>query len=120
MSKTLPSQPGRTAPGTCYSPSGFSDGIAFAHAFAECCDGEHPDECPRLRDATTAIVERMKQDGATPECVIIAMKQAIREHSITHVVPSLVSDKDDQSANGHVRVYERVFGWFLAAYYGST
>lgn len=103
-----------------YSPAGLSCAIVFAHAYAEYCERDEPRTRARLKDATHDIVERMRCDGLSPECVLITLKQAIREHSTDHFTPSLISCDDHDAAYHHTRVYERVFAWFLVDYFSEA
>lgn len=111
----LGSEP-RVAP--CYAPPAVAP--ALGRAFDAAChhDGRDPDE--RLRDATRALVERLKRDGLPPEKVLIALKAALTRYGSLHHPPSLDADGDDDPlAVERAAHYRIVFDGFLKAYYDS-
>jgi len=71
----------------------------------------------RLRDATLALVRRLKSDGLAPERVIVAIKTAIMRYGDEHRPPSLADEEGNFSTSV---VYERLFQWILDAYFDVT
>jgi hypothetical protein len=71
----------------------------------------------RLRDVVIALVQRLKDDGLPPERVLVAIKTAIVRYGDEHRPPSLADVEGGHVSSGPV--YERLFQWLLAAYFGA-
>jgi hypothetical protein len=69
----------------------------------------------KLREITVALVRRLKNDGLSPERVIVAIKAAIVRYGDEHRPPSLAESEDGHAPGGET--YERVFRWLLDAYF---
>jgi hypothetical protein len=112
---SLVSQTGVGAPS--YNPRTSALAPELGRTFAAQRRAPTDETNTRLRDITVALVARLKDDGLPPERVIVALKAAIVRYGDEHRPPSLA---DEHESDGPGRaVYERVFQWALAAYFGT-
>ena len=71
-----------------------------------------------LHEACAAFVQRLRNDGHSPEQVLVAMKREITEGGIVHRTPSLCIPSLDADDLKRARAYEQLFRWFLEACFG--
>jgi hypothetical protein len=102
-----------------YTPFRSSPASNLGLAFCEACRGDTPNAVNNLREATTDLVVSLKTEGASPERVILTMKDALTRYGISHFPPSLVSPPNEYGKREAAQ-YRRVFSWCLEALYGPT
>lgn len=106
------------ASGSPYTPRTTAVAPELGRAFGSVCIHHGPTADGRLKDATIALVARLKSDGLPPERVVVALKTAIARYSPEHLFPSLVGADGDTVHTERAIAYRHVFGWFLDAYFG--
>jgi hypothetical protein len=90
---------------------------AFDHATEEVSE----QTMALLNDAAVDFVDRLRDEGMTPERVIVAVKTALRSgHRMEWSwFPSLDVTSDWASARNESAVYARLFSWCVEAYYNE-
>ena len=118
---TLLSSGPSTAGGT-YHPATTPIAPEFGRSYAALCRQFTTAGETRLRDATIALVRRLKDDDLPPERVIVAMKAAISRYGEGQWPPSL-DDEVERATRADVarhEVYRHVFRWLLEAYFDES
>ena len=98
-----------------YNPHTPALAPELGRVYATQCHAPTTQGDAQLRDIVIALVRRLKDDGLSPERVIVAIKTAIMRYGNDHRPPSL-ADAEDGHFTGDP-VYERLFQWILAAYF---
>lgn len=105
----------------CYTPVVTPVAPALGRAFDEACRVATARSIEDLRLATVALVQRLKADDVAPERVVVAIKAALTRYGGCRVPPSLYGDGEEEIADErHAVMYQRVFTWWLDAYYGTA
>lgn len=92
----------------------------FGRAFTEACLRNSPQSIRDLRDATAALVERLKADGLPPERVVVAIKTALVRYGGYPHPPSYDDGHETPEDEQRAKTYRCVFNWCLDAYYGTS
>lgn len=93
-------------------------GVRVAAAFGRALADDAPATLGELRAATVAFAAILRAEGRTPEEVLIALKRTIeRSGWWPSLVPPRRARWEQQPPEFHL--YLRVFGWFLAGYFGT-
>jgi hypothetical protein len=97
-------------------------GRRLTSAFDHAAEDVSEQTMARLNDAAVDFVDRLRDEGMTPERVIVAVKTALRSGHRTEWswFPSLDVTSDWASARNESAVYARLFGWCVEAYYNET
>ena len=103
-----------------YTPRTTAVAPELGRAFGGVCVHHGPTADDRLRDATIALVTRLKDDGLPPERVVVALKAAIARYDPAHRFPSLIEASHDTVHMERSIAYQHVFAWFLDTYFGSV
>jgi hypothetical protein len=106
--------------GALFTPHVTPVAPALGRAFDADCRQHDTQTAVALRDATTALVERLKRDELPPERVVVALKTAILKYGSLHRMPSLVDDGEDLCWTHCVETYRQAFAWCLDAYFGTA
>lgn len=70
-----------------------------------------------LKVRCVAFVQRLRADGQTPERVLVALKREITGTGALHQAPSLCVGELDECDSRRAHMYERLFRWYLDAYF---
>ena len=70
-----------------------------------------------LKSVCTAFVHRLRDDGRSPEQVLVALKREIAERGALHLTPSLCIPMPTDRDRKRSIAYNRLFHWFLEAYF---
>jgi hypothetical protein len=73
--------------------------------------------CDAVEERLQAFVLRLRDDGRTPEQVLVALKREITERGALHLRPSLCVPMPAKRDQERAVAYERLFHWFLEAYF---
>ncbi len=103
-----------------FVPSSVPVAPALGRAFDAACRQCGEDAERVLRDATIALVERLKSKAVPPERVVVAIKAALAKYGNVHIPPSLAAEPEDAGGARRAEVYRRVFGWYLDAYFNDA
>lgn len=107
------------APRRTYNPNSPALAPELGRAFAACFDHPTADGDARLREITTALVQRLKGDGLTPERVLVAIKSALTRYAHLSTYPSLWNAGVEAPDPAH-ELYKRLFDWMLDAYFAKA
>ena len=104
---------------TVFVPSSAPVAVAPAlgRAFDAACRVRSSESERTLRDATAALVDRLKANALPPERVVVAVKAALAKYGNMHNPPSLVFEPDDADGVLRAGVYRLVFAWCLDEYF---
>lgn len=105
-----------------YAPTSDADaGRRLTSAFDHATEDVSDQTLAQLNDAAIDFVDRLRDEGMTPERVIVAVKAALRSGYRTQWswFPSLDVTSDWASARNESAVYARLFGWCVEAYYNT-
>ncbi len=108
------------APAPLFTPHVTPVAPALGRAFDADCRLHDTQTALALRDATIALVERLKRDDLPPERVVVALKSAILKYGSLHRMPSLVDDAEGLGWTHCVETYRQTFAWCLDAYFGTA
>jgi len=70
-----------------------------------------------LKSVCLSFVRRLRDDGRTPEQVLVALKREITERGALHLTPSLCIPIPTERDRMRAVTYELLFHWFLEAYF---
>ena len=70
-----------------------------------------------LKNVCSAFVHRLRDDGRSPEQVLVAVKREITERGGLHLRPSLCVPMPTERDQSRATAYAQLFHWFLEAYF---
>ena len=103
----------RLAP--AFAPTSRS--TSLGKLFDSTWQAESPVQLAELRRVCSAFVRTLRRDGQTAEQVLVALKHEIADGGALHQTPSLFMETSAGGDHGRERAYERLFQWFLEAYF---
>jgi hypothetical protein len=86
-----------------------------ADAFDAAIDTPTTEVMFALRVATTESAGKARRQGLSPERAVVALKTLLARHGGCGWAPSL--DADPAVTQAETRVYTKLFGWFVSAFY---
>ena len=70
-----------------------------------------------LQSVCMSFVRRLRDDGRTPEQVLVALKREITDRGALHLTPALCIPMPTERDRKRAVAYELLFHWFLEAYF---
>ena len=70
-----------------------------------------------LKSVCSAFVRGLRDDGRSPEQVLVAVKREITERGRLHLRPSLCIPMPTERDRSRASAYAQLFHWFLEAYF---
>lgn len=100
-------------------PSNADVARRVVHSFDEAIADMSDTNMGALHAATIALAASLRGTAITPERAVIALKALLRGHGPAGWAPSLAAQRHALTRGPESLVYEKLFGWWVAAYFAD-